>query len=241
MATAPGWPTTSRSTTSPSSSRQRSTRTPAMPPCHTSSTPMRSNAIDLPCEGLAACERSPEEQLVRFDRAGHGADGQPGGSIALDIDGELHALVVPAGGLRALGKWHQHWPEQQLEHLRAVVREAAVALPRVRLGHPRYEQRAAAQRERGVRVVERRKPAVTELRGRPDDAGPRTDDRAVPALREPGPQGARDRDRLLLASERRARCDVRGDQLALAQRAHDVRERAGQRAADALHVAEAQA
>src|SRR3954451_15472512 len=104
MATAPGWPTTSRSTTSPSSVRQRSTRTFAIRPLQTSSTPMRSNAIDLLCESLSTCQRGPEEQLVLIERAAHRRHRQAGPSITLEVDGELGALVLPGQRFGALGQ-----------------------------------------------------------------------------------------------------------------------------------------
>ena len=93
-----------------------------------------------------------------------------------------------------------------------------MALAAVGGGHARDEQRRAAERQRDVRAVERRHPAVAEPRARADDPGPGPDDRGVPAERRDAVmERARRADRLQLAAVGRAGRDVPGEQPGPAQ------------------------
>src|SRR5437763_2549400 len=84
-ATAPGWRTISRSTSSPSSKRKRSTSTVIIFPLQACPPPMRSNPMDLLCQDAAAGQGGTEEQLVLADRPAHGTNGESRGPVALDV------------------------------------------------------------------------------------------------------------------------------------------------------------
>src|SRR3954447_1085868 len=93
-ATAPGWLTISRSTTSPSSWRKRSLRTLAMRPFQISSLPTRSYHTDLLRKHRTTRQGGPKEQPILVDTPPHRGGRQAGGTIAIEVDGGADSLVV---------------------------------------------------------------------------------------------------------------------------------------------------
>src|SRR5918997_6672753 len=99
MATAPGWTTRSRVTSSPSSWRKRSTRTRNMRPAYTSSPPVCLNTAQLLPEHGAPGEGGAEVQLVLIDRAAHRTDRETARAVAFEVGhggGENNAGQSPA-------------------------------------------------------------------------------------------------------------------------------------------------
>ena len=155
------------------------------------------------------------------------APSAPGGSAhrAAEDRAEPGAQVGADGRAHPGGQRHRDRLEQQVEHRERVVGDAAVARALVAGGHPRHEQRRAAERERRVGGVERGHAAVAERRARADDPGTGPAHRRVPAERAQAVvQRAGGRDRLALAAERRAGRQVAGQQARARAACRTVRE-----------------
>src|SRR3954465_14874837 len=116
-ATAPGWPTISRTASSPSSYRKRSLRTLAVLPLQISSPPIRSNAIDQVSKHAAPCQGGPEEQLVLVRSAAHGTNGEAGLAVAVEVR-RAGPVVVLAGHLDPFRDGDDRGPQQKPEHRR---------------------------------------------------------------------------------------------------------------------------
>ena len=234
--------TISRSTSSPSAWRKRSTRTENWLPSKTVSPPSGSiggsSVIVIPASvapaASAAAKNSGSARPI--ERVG-----SPLAAVPVEVGRRRAPVVTLVGRLLAVGQRDDDRRQQQLEHRPRVVADAAVTLAPVGARHARDEQRLAAERERGVRRVERLQAAVPERRAGAEDPGPRSGHRRVPAeLGEPVVQRRGGRDRLPVgAAEGGPGGQVAGEQPALAQRSHDARVPAGQRAAGRLDVARA--
>src|SRR4051812_30049330 len=129
-ATAPGWLTISRSTTSPSAWRKRSLRTLAMRPLQTSSLPTRSKDIDFLREHRTACQSRTEEQLVLVDTPPHRRGRKARATIEIGLDGSADSLVA-AGQRLVLRKRDVDRLEEELQDALRVVAEPLMAPPRV--------------------------------------------------------------------------------------------------------------
>ena len=249
--TAPGWPTTSRSTSSPSSSRQRSRRTTAM----------RALPHGLALEALERHARHPSRRQHVGQRGAGGQGGgeelrvldeaaphRPGGQAARPVALEVHrhrahvvAVVVGQVGL-SVGGQRDHDPAEQ----RAPARSrcggrcrggALVGRPRTCGPRPASGTRARARRAPCPAPTSRRGRAPRPSRGSPGrarTARPPTPRRAAPVDR------ARRADRLALgavAPGPPVTCAASSSRSRSSRTTS--RHRAGQRAARRLHVSDA--
>src|SRR5918997_891139 len=168
MATAPGWTTRSRVTSSPSSWRKRSTRTLNMRPAYTSSPPVCLNTAQLLPKHGAPGDRGAEEQLVLVQRAAHRTAREAARAVALEVGHGRNELVVrqrlaalePVG--QGGGDRDGDWAQEEAEHRRTVVGNPAMARARVAGGHAGHEHGPRAEGEARVRGVERPEAAVPE-------------------------------------------------------------------------------
>src|SRR3954471_23285152 len=160
-ATAPGWLTISRSTSSPSAWRNRSLRTLAIRPLQMCSVPTRSKDTDFLRKDRAACQSRPEKQLVLVDSAPHGGGGKARATIEIEVDGGADSLMATRQRLM-LGQRHVNGLQQELEHGLRVVAEALMAFARVARGHPRDDQRLEPQRQCRMRGFQSRHAAVAK-------------------------------------------------------------------------------
>src|SRR3954452_19098114 len=138
-ATAPGWLTISRSTTSPSEWRNTSLRTLAIRPLQMCSVPTRSKDTNFLRKHRAACQSRPEKQLVLVDSAPHRGGGKARATIEIEVDGGADCLMAARERL-VLGQSYVNRLQQKLQDGLRVVAEALVALARVAGGHPRGDQ-----------------------------------------------------------------------------------------------------
>src|SRR5918997_1033242 len=242
MATAPGWTTRSRVTSSPSSWRKRSTRTLNMRPAYTSSPPVCLNTAQLLPKHGAPGDRGAEEQLVLVQRAAHRTAREAARAVALEVGHGRNELVVrqrlaalePVG--QGGGDRDGDRAQEEAEHRRTVVGNPAMARARVAGGHAGNEHGPRAEGEAHVRDIARGEAAVPERAPRADDAGPGADDRGVPTERvAPCGERASHRDRLVLAPKGLPGGDVPSEQAARAQLADRAREAAREGAAQRLH------
>ena len=93
---------------------------------------------------------------------------------------------------RVVGRGDVERHAGELVHGLRVMREPAVPLPRIALGHPRRQDRPALERAHHVRHVRERKRPVAEGRAGADDPGPdAADDRLIAIARGQGERGGR--------------------------------------------------
>src|SRR4051795_412108 len=160
-ATAPGWLTISRSTTSPSAWRNRSLRTLAIRPLQMCSVPTRSKDTNFLRKHRAACQSRPEEELVLVDSAPHRGSRKARVTIEIEVDGGADSLMPPGKRL-VRGQSHVNRLEKKLQDRSRVVAEAPMTLARVARGHSRHDQRLEAERQRRMGGFQRGHATVAQ-------------------------------------------------------------------------------